>query len=235
MDSNPLHGCPGGLYRPTPRGTMVIRPDAGPAVSLSGRRLIRRLLGPADWWAPLTGSVQSRQAASAAGGSCRLQITVAVLLMTRARSWGHGNSSAVWRAITVATPCRVWLMAHGARGRGWPTPGGRLVALSPSSVRPPTSGTRRPWVVPADRRGHRTPPTGVDVRADMATVLRRAEISAGTAYCGHACPWKRTGMDLTVATPRPVPLYEGMGVVGVAGRLPMAGFSGSRQLGVGSS
>ena len=28
---------------------MVIRLDAGPTVSLSGRRLIRRLLGPADW------------------------------------------------------------------------------------------------------------------------------------------------------------------------------------------
>ena len=26
----PLHGCPGGLYRPTPRGTMVIRLDVGP-------------------------------------------------------------------------------------------------------------------------------------------------------------------------------------------------------------
>ena len=59
----------GGLYRPTPRGTMVIRLGVGPAVSLSGRRLIRQLLGPANWWAPLTGLVWSRQAASAAGGS----------------------------------------------------------------------------------------------------------------------------------------------------------------------
>ena len=30
-------------------GTMVIRLDAGPSVSLSGQRLIHRLLGPADW------------------------------------------------------------------------------------------------------------------------------------------------------------------------------------------
>ena len=112
---------------------------------------------------------------------------------------------------------------------------GRLVALSSSSIRPSTGGTRRPWVVPAGRRGHMTPPTGADVRAGMATVSRRAEISAGTAYCGHAYPWKRVGVDLTVATPRPVPLYEGMGVVGVAGQLPKAGFSGSRQSGVGSS
>ena len=32
-----------------PRGTMVIRLGAGPAVSASGLRLLRRLLGPSDW------------------------------------------------------------------------------------------------------------------------------------------------------------------------------------------
>ena len=109
-----------------PRGTMVIRLGAGPAVSPSGRHLIRRLLGPADWWAPLTGLVRSRQAASAAGGSCRLLITVAVLLMTRAWSWSHGNSPAAWRAITIATLRHIWLMARGPRGRSRPTLGGRL-------------------------------------------------------------------------------------------------------------
>ena len=31
---------------------MVIRLGAGPTVSLSDRCLIRRLLGPADWWGP---------------------------------------------------------------------------------------------------------------------------------------------------------------------------------------
>ena len=67
-----------------PRGTMVIWLDAGPEVSVSILRLLRRLLGPADWWAPPTGLVRSRQAVSAAGGSCRLLITIAVLLMTRA-------------------------------------------------------------------------------------------------------------------------------------------------------
>ncbi len=46
--------------------------------------LLHRLLGPAGWRASPTGHVWSRQAASAAGGSCRLLITVAVLLMTRA-------------------------------------------------------------------------------------------------------------------------------------------------------
>ena len=74
----------GGLYRPTPKGTMAIRLGAGPAVSAFGLQFLRRLLGPADWWAPPTGLVRSRQVASAAGGSCRLLITVAVLLMTRA-------------------------------------------------------------------------------------------------------------------------------------------------------
>ena len=42
-------------------------------------------------------------------------------------------------------------------------------------------------------------------------------------------------MGLTVATPSPIPLDEGMGFVGVTGRLPKAGFSRSRQSGVGLS
>ena len=50
MVSNPLHGFPGGVYIGLPpSGTMVIRLDAGPAVSASGLRLLRQLLGPADW------------------------------------------------------------------------------------------------------------------------------------------------------------------------------------------
>ena len=40
-------GAPGGLYRPTPGGTMVIRLGVGPAVCVYTRRLLRRLLGPA--------------------------------------------------------------------------------------------------------------------------------------------------------------------------------------------
>ena len=48
---------------------MVIWLGTGPAVGPSGRRLIRRLLGPADRWAPPTGLVWGRQAPSAAGGS----------------------------------------------------------------------------------------------------------------------------------------------------------------------
>ena len=87
-----------------PRGTTVIRLDAGPAVSASDLRLLRQLLGPTDWCAPPTGLVRSRQAVSAAGGSCRLLITVVVLLMMQAWSWGRGNSPTAWRAITVATP-----------------------------------------------------------------------------------------------------------------------------------
>ena len=123
-------------------------------------------------------------------------------------------------------------MARGARGRGRPTPGGRL----PTG---PTGGALTVFRTPADwwdpsSLGHTGRPSWAqdsahwaDVKADMAIVSRRVEISVGTAYCGHACPWKRVGVDLTVATPRPVPLYEGMGVVGVTGRLPMADFSGS--------
>ena len=122
-------GALGVFYRPTPRGTMVIRLGAGPAVSASDLRLLRRLLGPADWWAPPTGLVRSRQAASAAGGSCRLLITVAVLLMTQAWSWGRGNSPAAWRAITVATPHLIlingaWAPGEGSADSPGPTPDG---------------------------------------------------------------------------------------------------------------
>ena len=105
---------------------MVIRLDAGPAVSASGLRLLCRPLGPAGGWAPLTGLVRSRQDASVAGGSCRLLITVAMLLMTRAWSWSRGNSPAAWRAITIATLRHIWLLALGPRGRSWPTLEGRL-------------------------------------------------------------------------------------------------------------
>ena len=112
-----------------PRGTMVIRLDAGPAISASSLRLLRRLLGPADWWAPPTGSVRSRQAASAASGSCRLLIIVVVLLMMRASSWSRGNCPTAWRAITIATPHHilingVWALGEGSADSQGPTPDG---------------------------------------------------------------------------------------------------------------
>ena len=97
----------------------------GPAVSVSGLRLLRRLLGPAAWWAPLTGLVQSRQASPAAGGSGWWLLTVVVLLMTRAWSPQCGYSPAAWREITVATPGLIWLMVHWPRGKDWLPAGGR--------------------------------------------------------------------------------------------------------------
>jgi len=112
-----------------PRGTMVTRLGTGPAVSASDLRLLCRLLGPADWWAPPTGLVRSRQVTFAAGGSCRPLITVAVLPMTQAWSWGRGNSPAAWRAITVATPHLIlingaWAPAEGSTDSPGPTPDG---------------------------------------------------------------------------------------------------------------
>ena len=140
----PFAWVPWGVYIGLPpRGTMVIRLGAGPTVSASGLRLLRRLLGPANWRAPPTGPVRRRQAVSAAGGSCRLLITVAVLLMTRAWSWSRGNSPAAWRAITIATLHHIWLMACGPRGRSWPTLGGRL----PMG---PTCGALAVFCSPAD-------------------------------------------------------------------------------------
>ena len=81
-----MHGRPGGLYRPTPGGTMVIRLGAGPAVCDCARRLLRRLLGPADWWVPPSaGPLVDRQAplsrAWSAAGYC------GSILVTWASSW----------------------------------------------------------------------------------------------------------------------------------------------------
>ena len=112
-------GAPGGLYRPTPRGYngnptgRGAQPSVPPTSDFS-----------ADWWGPPTGLVRSRQATSAAGGSCRLLITVAVLLMMQAWSWGCGNSPAAWRAITVATPHLFLINVAWAWGRARPTPVG---------------------------------------------------------------------------------------------------------------
>ena len=71
----------------------------------------------AAWWAPLTGLVRSRQAAPATRGSCRLLITVVVMLMTHAWSGERGYSPAAWWEITVATSYLIWLMVRGAPGK----------------------------------------------------------------------------------------------------------------------
>ena len=134
-------GALGGLYRPTPQGY-----NSNPA-GCRTRLSVSLVAGfSADCWGPPTGLVLSRQAASAARGSCRLLITVAVMLMTQARSGERGYSPAAWRAITVATPCLVWLMACGPRGRGGPTAGGR----PPSG---PTGGALAVFRALADRWG----------------------------------------------------------------------------------
>ena len=157
----PLAWVPRGAYIGPPlRDTMVIRLGAGPShlslrpPSSPPTAGARRLAGPAD-----------------------RPGTIAVLLMTLAWSWGHGDSAAIWRTITVAIPRLVWLMACGARGRGWLTPVSRL-PTGPSCDAltvfcTPTGG----WVPPSlghigSRHGHSVPPTEAEVRAGMATVPR---------------------------------------------------------------
>ena len=119
--------------------------------------------------------------------------TVAVLLMTLAWSCGHGNSAAVWRAFTVAIPHLVWLMACGARGRGRPTPGGRLPRVRLQGARavfclPTDRRPRRPWVVQAGVVGTVRRPLWL--RSGQAWQQCRAspEIFSDTAYCSHAGP-----------------------------------------------
>ena len=92
-----------------------------------------------------------------------------------------------------------------APGKGLADSGGRLVAHSPSPGVPLAGGTRRPRAVQTSRRGRRIRSTSADVRAGMATVPHRTEISAGSVYCGHACLWKGVGAVLTVATPLSCP------------------------------
>ena len=113
-------GALGGLYRPTPQGY-----NGNPA-GCRTRLSVSLVAGfSAGFWGPPTGLVRSRQATPTAHGSCRLLITVAVMLMTPARSREHVYSPTARRAITVATPCLVWLMASGPRGRGGLTAGDR--------------------------------------------------------------------------------------------------------------
>ena len=55
MDSNPLHGCLGGLYRPTPQGYNGNSTGRGPSRQCLWPPIspptagARRLVGPADW------------------------------------------------------------------------------------------------------------------------------------------------------------------------------------------
>ena len=117
-------GALGGLYRPSPQGY-----NSNP-VGCRTRLSVSPASGfSAGCWGPPTGLVRSRQAASAALGSCRLLITVATTLMTQAWSGDRGYSSAAWRAITVATPHLFLINGARAPGEGsadspGPTPDG---------------------------------------------------------------------------------------------------------------
>ena len=117
---------PRGVYIGLPPGdTIVIQLDAGPS------RLSHR---PSS--APPTDG--ARRLAGPAGESG----TIAVLLMTQAWSLGRGNSAAVYRAITVAIPHPIWLMARGALG------GGRLPQVR-------LRGAQAAFGPPTDRRPRR--------------------------------------------------------------------------------
>ena len=100
-------GALGGLYRPTPQGYNSNLAGCRTWLSVS---LIAGF--SASCWGPPTGLVRSRQTAPAARGSCRLLITVAVMLMTFAWSGERGYSPAAWRTLTVAASRLIWLMAH---------------------------------------------------------------------------------------------------------------------------
>ena len=124
-------GAAGGLYRPTPWGYNSNPAGRGSQPSVSQAAVLpagfwaRRLVGPAD-----------------------MLDTVAALLMTQARSLGRGNSAAVYRAITVAIPHPIWLMARGALGGVGRLQGGRLPQIC-------LRGAQAAFGPPTDRRPRR--------------------------------------------------------------------------------
>src|SRR4051812_27859510 len=122
-------GAPGGLYRPTPGGTMVNYPSVGPCcLSL---------------WRPSPPPTPGAHLRRAPPSSL---VAVATPLTTWGWSRGRGNSAAVRRAITVATPRLIWLMADGTHGRGRPTLRSRL-------PRGPSSNPPAVFASLADQRG----------------------------------------------------------------------------------
>ena len=150
---NPLHGEAWGVYIGLPPGgTIVIRLGVGPSrLSLRPSSFppasgARRLAGPAD----------------------RLD-TVAALLMTQARSSGHGNSAAIYRAITVAIPHPIWLMARGPLGGVGRLQGGRLPQIR-------LRGIQAAFGPPTDKRPH-------GIRA----------VQAGVVGTVHRALWLRSG------------------------------------------
>ena len=169
----PFAWVPWGVYIGLPpRGTMVIRPGAGPgcqclrppaSLPTTGARC---LVGPAGCL------VLGRQAAPAAGGSCRLLITVAVLLMTLALS---GRAWLQSRRLVGGHCSHTWShQLNGLLASGQ----GMAACWRPA---PPESAwlsfRRLPWghcpIGPASGRpyrqavvGNRAPPSRSDVRVD---------------------------------------------------------------------
>ena len=86
-ERSPLHGCPGGLYRPTPQGYNGNPAGRGPQPSVS------TLAGfSADRRGPPTGGPRWLSAFWSTGrshrsGSCRRLVTIASPLVMRASSW----------------------------------------------------------------------------------------------------------------------------------------------------
>ena len=164
-----------------PRGTMAIRLDAGPAISASGLRLLHRLVGPADWLGrEPTGRVRRGRVLPAADYCSRASDGAGLVM----ESWQQPRRLA--GVHYCHSPSHLINDVWALREEPADSLRVRLVAHWPSSGIPLAGGTRRPKVVQTSHRERRIRSTGADVRASMATVPHRMEISAGTAYCDHA-------------------------------------------------
>ena len=187
-------GALGGLYRPTPRGTIVIRPGVGPGCqslwwpASPPAAWAHRLVGPADLsGTEPTGRLRRSRVLSATDHCSR-----------EANDAGSVRGAWLQRRRLAGVYCShtASYLVDGAWGPEEGTgrlleaglPRVRLARLPPSFGLSQMGGARRPWAVPTGRRGSRAPPAFGDVRGGVATVPRRAEISAGTVHCGHAYP-----------------------------------------------
>ena len=167
----------------------------GPAVSVSGLRLLRRLLGPAAWWAPPTGLVRSRQAAHCSRAANDAGLVSSAWLQSRrlvgdncSHTWSHQvngvlasreGTAACWRP---AFPKSDWFGVRRLPGCHCP-------------IGPVACGPYRQVIV-----GNRAPPVWSDVRGEwqQCRTVRRSPPVRGTVatpspgfggeglHCSHA-------------------------------------------------
>ena len=127
-----MHGCPGGLYRPTPGSTMVIRLGVGPSrlclrsLASASAAGARRLVGPADY------RLLGRQAGPTVQG-----LVGGWLLLPRPGDEGFIEVTGVQTCALPIYPRRAVSAAHGRWApSGRETPEGGQASPSRPKIEP---------------------------------------------------------------------------------------------------